>query len=357
MSPQDHEPGSSVPVTFAEGIPATYAKPGRALAGWIQWIKEDYTQTTLARMIEDGLLQVPGLEEAGLSVHRLAGVLREVKIGWGKDRYALKITERILALDRTNPKDVRLEDKRLADDEENPSQTDSSRISDKDRMVCLRVIRELVERVLATTPHNGTTPVDTLQAAALFVSSLARADNEMDNYAARALVEHIEEMARWLVIADGPVSLEVWEWLAALPSNVSIMGSGPRPGRLHVANIGSGGFSGRTHTFIIGLDDGRFPGTALNDPVLLDSEREKLSENLPTAREQLGRNVERFVRLLARLRGTITLGYSSLDLRTDRALVPESCSVFRVSDSVRKPARRPDRSCEVAFSARVICPC
>ncbi len=330
MNPQDQDPDAPVPVTFAEGIPATYAKPGHALAGWIQWIKEDYTQHTLARMIEDGLLDIPGAHEQGVSWHRLARVLREVKIGWNKHRYAEKISERILALEKKNPKDTRIEHEASADDED--SHAASSRLSDETRIVCLRVIRDLVERVLATAPLEGTSPVDTLHAAARFVSSLSRADSEMDNYAARSLVEHIQDMARWLAAVHGPVSLDVWEWLAGLPSAVSIMGSGPRPGRLHVANISSGGFSGRPHACIIGLDDGRFPGTALNDPVLLDTEREKLSENLPTAREQLGRHVERFVRLLARLRGTITLGYASLDLRTDRALFPSPAvfSAFRI---------------------------
>ena len=202
--------------------------------------------------------------------------------------------------------------------------------------------------------HGGSRAV--LQAAKAFILSCVQADSEMDNYATRALIDHIEDMSRWLKDIDGPTSLNVWEWLGTLPSSVWIMGSGPRPGRMHVAGISSGGFSGRAHTFIIGLDDGRFPGTALNDPVLLDNEREKLSDKLPTVREQIGQNVERFVRLLARLRGTITLSYPSFDLKTDRTLFPSPVFVCRVSHPVRKPDRRSKRPDAMAQPAASFAP-
>ena len=57
-------------------------------------------------------------------------------------------------------------------------------------------------------------------------------------------------------------------------------GLGPRGGCLHVAHVLAGGHSGRPHTFIVGLDDGRFPGVGLQDPILLDEER-RASPDLP----------------------------------------------------------------------------
>ena len=47
----------TVPATFAEGIPIRYARPARALAGWLAWIRDDYAQSTLVRMIQDGLIE------------------------------------------------------------------------------------------------------------------------------------------------------------------------------------------------------------------------------------------------------------------------------------------------------------
>ena len=36
-----------LPVTFAEGIPTRYSKPGRALTAWLAWLREGYMQATV----------------------------------------------------------------------------------------------------------------------------------------------------------------------------------------------------------------------------------------------------------------------------------------------------------------------
>jgi hypothetical protein len=61
-------------------------------------------------------------------------------------------------------------------------------------------------------------------------------------------VEDIGSLRYWLA-DDRELALDAWDWLAALPANATILGSGPQPGRLHVAHVLSGGHSGRSHTF------------------------------------------------------------------------------------------------------------
>ena len=84
----------------------------------------------------------------------------------------------------------------------------------------------------------------------------------------------------------------------------------------------SGGHSGRSHTFIVGLDDSRFPGTGLQDPLFLDGERRAVSPQLPTATGDLEQKIQDFHRLLARLRGKLTLSYSCHDLIDNREKFP-----------------------------------
>jgi len=112
---------------------------------------------------------------------------------------------------------------------------------------------------------------------------------------------------------------------------VHVEGSGPRPGRIHVSNIGAAGHSGRPHTFIIGLDDGRFPGVGAQDPLLLDDERTHLSTELATAEKRLKKKKSDFDRLRARLRGKAHLGFSCRDLVGDRDLFagPAVLDAFR----------------------------
>ncbi len=126
--------------------------------------------------------------------------------------------------------------------------------------------------------------------------------------------------------------LDIWKWLTDLCLSTPVRGEGPRPGRLHVAPVYGGGHSGRKHTFIVGLDDSRFPGAGLQDPLLLDGERIRVSDDLPTAASRLAGTVQGFARLLARLRGKVTLSYCCRSLEDDRDLFPSPMvlAAFRI---------------------------
>ncbi len=142
-------------------------------------------------------------------------------------------------------------------------------------------------------------------------------------------------MAHWLGRAGGMAAADVRDWLAALPAETRVGGSGPRPGCLHADHVRSGGHSGRPHTFIVGLDDARFPGAGLQDPLLLDSERARLDPDLPTAGRRLEETIQGFKRLLGRLRGTATLCWPSRDVVEDSERFPSQV----VLDAFRLAAR------------------
>ena len=91
-------------------------------------------------------------------------------------------------------------------------------------------------------------------ASSKFLGTLARTVNQMDRFAVLKLVAEVSEMQRWLALGGGDVGFDALEWLARLPSETRVLGSGPRPGCLHLAHVLSGGHSGRPHTLIIGLD-------------------------------------------------------------------------------------------------------
>src|SRR5262249_60735147 len=153
-----------------------------------------------------------------------------------------------------------------------------------------------------------------------------------DNYARIRLALEIQDLEEWMALDASAVRLDVWDWLRDLPIQTRVLGSSPRPGCLHVANIKSGGHSGRPHTYIVGLHDSRFPGAGLQDPLLLDREREKLSSKLPRSLSQIQERLHAFARLLARLRGHLTLTFPCGSLRDDRELFPSPIllSVHRI---------------------------
>jgi len=282
----------NVPVTFAEGIPVRYSRPGRALAAWLAWLGDDFPQPALVAMIRDGLLAgIPG---------NLAAALRVVPIGFGRDRYLSQLDTQCAALERQQ---AELE----ADEDGEPHA--EHRASVQRRREALTALREPITRLLALANRPP------LEAAAEFLEKHTRCVNELDNYARDVLQERIAELATWLTAGDDAVNPR--EWLLALLRETRVLGQGPRPGHLYVTGWENGGHSGRPHTFIVGLDANRFPPSGRQDPVLLDSERQGLSPDLATVAAQRERAAKRFERLRARLRGTVTASYSCRDVAGD----------------------------------------
>lgn len=307
-----------LPVTFAEGIPARYSRPGRALEAWISWIMDGYPQNRLVRMIRDGLLQIPSKNESAFS--SLADCLRTVPVGKGRNRYPSMLDRRRDALEQQK--------KRLAarGDTVDPVERDDI----EKGLSGIEVLRGIIAGLF---PPEDAPDAAFLDCAQQFLEKNARSANRFDNLARQRLQSRIKRLKSILDGGDGTGRIDLRDWLAALPVETRVGGSGPRPGRLHVAPLLSGGHSGREHTFIVGLDDTRFPGAGLQDPVLLDRERRKLSNRLRTAAVRLRKQVDDFALLMGRLRGSVSLGFSCRDMEEDREVFPSpvALSAFRTS--------------------------
>ena len=87
-----------LPVTFAEGVSCRYSRPGRALLAWLKWVREDFPQQGLVRMIKEGLLVIPDDDTEVSGFARLGSHLRGLAIGFGRDRYLPAIHAQIVGL-------------------------------------------------------------------------------------------------------------------------------------------------------------------------------------------------------------------------------------------------------------------
>ena len=341
-----HEATEEAPVTFAQGLPCTLSRPGRALAGWLRWMSDGYPQTGLVTMIREGLLETGEAAAGRIGFARLAAVLRAIPIGLERERYLPRIEEQLTGA------------RARRDDAASPDAGDADGAGDDDpharrerleRAIAeLELVRDLAARLVALSPAAGADGVALLAAAQEFLKRCARGADRFDGFAAEKLREELDEMAHWLGRVGGTSAADVRDWLAALPAETRVAGSGPRPGCLHLDHVRSGGHSGRPHTFIVGLDDGRFPGAGLQDPLLLDREREQLDPGLPTAGRRLEETVQAFERLLGRLRGAVTLSWPSRDVVQDSDRFPSQV----VLEAFRRGRGRPQADqAELALAA------
>ncbi len=312
-----------LPVTFSEGIPVLYSRPGRALLGWMAWIEEGFPQSRLAQLIGDGLLETGEALPAGWTFSRLEALLRALPIGTGRDRYeeAFRLAE---AAERR-----RMEQRDpIKDDPDAGARCRSERIG---RIKGLRILETLCRSLLGEIPAHTEEPTQLLKAADDFLRKRVRCAGRMDEFSRSILLEGIDQLLDFLPDKDLPC-FPAREWLRNLVFSSRVMGEGPRPGRLHVAPLLGGGHSGRRNVFIVGLDDGRFPPSGQQDPLLLDSERASLSAELPVSYRGAEKAVEDLSRLFARLRSKITMSYSCRDLLQDREMFPSPAlvSAYRI---------------------------
>ena len=156
--------------------------------------------------------------------------------GSGRDRYVPKLVEKITDVQQAI-------DSAALSDERQGSKT-AIRTQAHLRLKGLNVLLQLSEKAAGNFRPWDSAPEQLLAAATKFLEELARSDTELDNYALKALLDEINDMAFWTDQDAEPMSLDLWEWLSSLPGTVSVGGSGPRPGRLHVAHALSGGHLG-----------------------------------------------------------------------------------------------------------------
>lgn len=307
----------NLPASFSEGIPSVYSRPGKALKSWAVWAMEGYPAKTLAGMVAEGLLMIDG-EESRASRAAAADLLRSLGAGAGPGAAATAVRAAMMDLAERPAKRY----------DENGEEV-SGRWTSRD---ILRSLDALLSRLEKCTPleHHGFT--DILAGALCFLETTVRTAGEFDEYAARALTLDLQGVLEQVMTLGHVPESDPLGWVVSAVDEVRVAGSGPRPGRLHAAPLLLGGHTGRPHTFVLGLDDARFPGSDRQEPVLLDDERMSLSPLLGLSGEPL-KVRERAVQALAgRISGTLTLTCSLADLVDDRETFPGSSLVraFRI---------------------------
>jgi len=302
-----------VPCTFAGGIAATFTRPGQAAQAFLDWLAGGYEAETLRRALSSGAVTLKTIAPEGVGRAAAARALREAAIGWGRARHIACLDKLIAA--RSKPPDAR-----HADRDEDGSDRAAREERRTRRLAAALLAKDFVRDALELAPEGSKDLVD-LQALARgareFVLRYGRVTSELDATASAAIARLFAEFETLPVLhlasAEGVGRLS--EAVRAL----HVAADRPRPGRLHVADYRSGGWSGRANTFLVGLDNARHPGTDLEDPVLLDEERRGInralsSGELPLWRDRPREKTRELELLLARLRGSLTASYSRWDL-------------------------------------------
>ena len=328
-----------VPVTFAVGLPFERTRAGRVVATYLRWLHDSFPDATIRRLLETGDLASPP-PYADVDGPRLARALQRLRVGWGRDRYLPAIASARRRLVERPPRPH-------ADEE--PAATAARCERELRELDALRALIEPIER--SVPPVHGRVDAEpTLVAPGALARGLATflehvpEGGAVDQTALERLRQILDRAAATLT---RPTTLA--GALAALAEHLAIRVPAPRAegrapwgshgGHLHLADVEHGGWTGRSVTFVVGLDAARFPGSGAQDPILLDAERGALAaRDLPSSAQRLEERRFRMAALLARLRGRVTLSYAAWEPSEGRTLIPSPLLLQLFRQRERLPA-------------------
>jgi ATP-dependent helicase/nuclease subunit B len=314
---QEHE----IPCTFGHGIPATFTRPGQAALGYLRWLGRNFESEELRQVIAGGLLDLSRICADPPGPIPAARELREARIGWGRERSLASLDSHIVR------RAAEVESARRRSDENEEDL--AARIEWlKERLATARAVRDLVARLLALAPEPTVGEVElraVARSASAFVEGFTRIAGDLDAMASSALQGLFGELET-LPVTRIPMEQAVARLSDAL-KRLHVAADRPRPGRLYLGDYRSGGYSGRSRIFLVGLDSRRHPGSGLQDPVLLDEERRGINAAVRPRELAMrgGRPAENALALrscVARVRGEITASYASWDLLQAREQFP-----------------------------------
>src|SRR5450830_1253707 len=271
--PLVHELASQygVSCTFDDGVPVTYTRPGQGVLDYLDWIAHVFRVAALERLLADGRADLKPFQPAASRVGgiRAARLLRRARIFAGASRYVPRL-------------DALVERERQPEPEgESGGARDVARA---ERLAAAETLRSFVRRLFGLTPKisRGRLSLPALAAACReVVREMLTLSSDLDGAAADALAGLFQQLAE---LPERALSCgEAADRLREAVESLAVVSATPAPGHVHIARLSRAGYSARPRTFVLGLDEARFPGPPRQDPVLLDSERDALNRTLPTA--------------------------------------------------------------------------
>ncbi len=317
--PLVHELASQygIPCTFDDGVPVTYTRPGQGVLDYLDWIAHDFRVGALERLLADGRAELKPFQPAATRVGgvRAARLLRRARIFAGAPRYMPRLDALVERERQPEPQD----------------ETDSARDAARaERLAAAEALRAFVSRLFELSPEISSRRVSLPALAAAcheVVGEMITKGSDLDGAAAEALSGLFQQLAE---LPERALSTaEAADRLREAVVRLAVVSATPAPGHVHVARLARAGYSARSRTFVLGLDETRFPGPPRQDPVLLDSERDALNRTLPPA-SRLGlpgltsadERRQALRALLARARGTVALSFSNRDILQDAERFP-----------------------------------
>lgn len=302
----------NLPVTFGGGISIKNSRPAQLYFGLLDWIQNQYSVAKLCTLLRSGYFK--RLEESAPSSAVVVKRLKSAEIGWGRERYYTQFKKRLTYLEQRIKKELTAKQIEYAEREIK-------------EYIC---ISTFIEKIMKQLPDTQIThPINYAsftQALVQIIEEFAYEVSPLDKEAKYNIIEELQTLAD---SANEDIRVEdAILRLTELIEPLRIGSSNPKPGEIHMTHYQQGLWIQRPYTFIVGLDNKRFPGQTREDPILLDTERKNITEELSLRSNRTRDQLAHMHQLLSLTKGTTILSYSSFDPVENREVFPSSLLLY-----------------------------
>ncbi len=282
-----------LPATFAEGMPISTTRTGRALVNFYRWVGAGTPADELIMMCRAGLIATEGAPV-------IATVLQQARIGEseGHQRYFYALNQ------------IKAD---MRDREAENSESGYRGLTLEE----IETVEEELTRLFDLIPQSPIVSLGALVNAGLqFLKHFTNAEEEVLT-AIQDRLHHIAQSVR----RKAPVR-RLANRLTELTANLSFKAEAAKPGHLSIAPLSRAGYTNRAHIYIAGMDEATFPGGATEDPILLDGERSGVSGELELRRTRPAEQVWHLIRILSMASNKVTLLSCHQSLSDSRGRYP-----------------------------------
>ncbi|MEW6753569.1 MAG: PD-(D/E)XK nuclease family protein [Candidatus Latescibacterota bacterium] len=320
-----------LPMTFASGVPPQVTRPGQALSGFLRWVASGFDARELVGLCQARLLAWPRGAAPPVSVPAAAGGASQaqapgVGVTASRRRPALRPAELATLLRRARIRQghgaygtgfsrlTRELGLRLAEAERGERPVEALQA----QFALVEAARRVVDGLFAllgsgeatgAVPAAGPPPTTTLarltQACQAFLARHAPGHAGYDEAARSALTEYLRTLGE-SIDYEGPLP-RLARYLHGLLERHTVEARGAQPGRIHVVPVERAGYTQRPHLYVLGLDEGSFPGRGAEDPLLPDAVRRRLGLPLGLHQGRATDRVWQLVRAVGMAPGRVTL--------------------------------------------------
>ena len=272
-----------VSATFAGGVPISTTRVGQALLGFFRWVGSGFLAEEWVWLCRSGLVQFEVDEPTPQAVARM---VRQARIGEGRVRYGE-------AFGRMK--------QRIA--EGDPDGDDTFRGV---KIAEVEAVEAVFGRVFDLVPDGASVLLaDVVEMGVRFLEGFVEGEDGREGEAREVLLGLLRE------VGQGRERKGALRGLASrmveLVGGVTFGAASAKPHCVAITPLDMAGYSHRKHVYVVGMDEGSFPGGAVEDPLLLDGERAGLSGELALQRTKPAEQMWHLGRVLTMATGRVTL--------------------------------------------------